>query len=547
MPSRTWKLVTRAAQLPLYPLFVNLYFVSFFYQANHFQLLITDTFDYLIFSTLLMVLVIAATKFLPVGYFALVGVAMFFAFIYFALPLRIFYHFRDGGPILITHLLWGGLFFVIGALVCIRRGRFARRISLAFNIWALLAVLWSVGGFAYQYLSQPPPDFNLTTSQIETGGVQSAPTAPVRPHIVHIMLDGYARADVLAQDYGFDNSGFLAALAARGFKVATGATTPYNQTSLSLAATFQGGYVDPGQLGRLAENDVGLRRRLLNKVTDGPVHDVLQQQGYRFFATPVGLTGFYRYPDETMQLDIRPREGRWTFEHALLYRRNIKSITPLTNFVTWRNLQRMNRDLRFSFDYNRFGAPIAAALAKGTPIHLFQHFLAPHPPFTITMNGDDTKQWLPVTEFIATGNAVTLDRPERRQQYAMGYLEKLRYTNRVLLEHIDRIIAAIPEPRVIIIQSDHGGSIHYNHDDRERVCIRERYGTLFAVQASPVAPFIRDEGSGAYNTVNIYRDIFAGYFHMPTPPLPAKSYYAAWSNLRRFTPVDMSSAKACAS
>jgi hypothetical protein len=392
-----------------------------------------------------------------------------------------------------------------------------------------------------------PRDFSLAADRIEIGGKAGGETTSTRPHIVHIVLDGYSRDDVLARDYGYENSNFLAALTARGFKIAAGATTPYNQTTLSLAATFQGGYLDPDQLAELDENDVWLRRRLMDKITDGPVHAVLKQRGYNFFATHVGLTGFYRYPEDTMLLGAPPRGARWTFEHSLLYKRNIKTITPLADWIAWRGLRQLNRDLRFSFDYNSFGAPIAAALAEGVPIHLYQHILAPHPPFTITVEGGDTQRWLPYTQFIATGNAIIYGQPERREHYIQGYLEKLRYTNRALIGHIDRIMAAIPEPRVIIIQSDHGGSAYYNHDEQELACIRERYGTLFAVQASPEAPFIRDGENGAYNSVNIYRDIFAAYFGFETPPLPAKSYFSGWNNLRQLEPVDLSSAKACAS
>jgi hypothetical protein len=83
---------------------------------------------------------------------------------------------------------------------------------------------------------------------------------------------------------------------------------------------------------------------------------------------------------------------------------------------------------------------------------------------------------------------------------------------------------------VIIIQSDHGGGACYNHDEQERARIRERFGTLFAPQASPEAAFIRDGVNGVYNSVNIHRDIFATYFGFQTPPKrPVIDPWRAWT------------------
>ena len=39
------------------------------------------------------------------------------------------------------------------------------------------------------------------------------------PDIYFIVLDGYARADVLAKYYGFDNGPFIGGLRQRGFQV----------------------------------------------------------------------------------------------------------------------------------------------------------------------------------------------------------------------------------------------------------------------------------------------------------------------------------------
>ncbi len=67
--------------------------------------------------------------------------------------------------------------------------------------------------------------------------VVSLPEGP-RPDVVVLVLDGYARADVLDGLYGFDNEPFLASLEGSGFAVADGATTNYSMTVAALSSAM---------------------------------------------------------------------------------------------------------------------------------------------------------------------------------------------------------------------------------------------------------------------------------------------------------------------
>ena len=64
------------------------------------------------------------------------------------------------------------------------------------------------------------------------------------PDIYYIILDGYARSDVMKSRFGFDNSGFLSHLESRGFYVARQSTANYCQTPLSLSASLNAVYLD---------------------------------------------------------------------------------------------------------------------------------------------------------------------------------------------------------------------------------------------------------------------------------------------------------------
>src|SRR5688572_21587798 len=64
------------------------------------------------------------------------------------------------------------------------------------------------------------------------------------PDIYYIILDGYGRADVLQNEYGYDNSVFLNSLRDLGFYIADCSLSNYAQTQLSLASALNFNYID---------------------------------------------------------------------------------------------------------------------------------------------------------------------------------------------------------------------------------------------------------------------------------------------------------------
>jgi hypothetical protein len=76
----------------------------------------------------------------------------------------------------------------------------------------------------------------------ETGQPDIQPAAQP-PDIYYIILDEYARGDVLRQVHGFDNIRFLDALRQRGFYVAAKARSNYSQTRLSLPSSLSMDYL----------------------------------------------------------------------------------------------------------------------------------------------------------------------------------------------------------------------------------------------------------------------------------------------------------------
>ena len=98
-------------------------------------------------------------------------------------------------------------------------GNAATAALLAYNA----SLLWLTAPAA------PEPGRGITTA------VFSDAQAPKQsPDIIHVMLDGYSRADVLSEAYKFDNTDFLMNLERMGFAIADSAVAPYNQTLLTM-------------------------------------------------------------------------------------------------------------------------------------------------------------------------------------------------------------------------------------------------------------------------------------------------------------------------
>jgi len=228
-----------------------------------------------------------------------------------------------------------------------------------------------------------------------------------RPNIIHIVLDGYSRADVLARYYDYDNSGFLNALRTMGFAVADGATTAYSQTLQSMTSTFTADRLDGIGVGRAG---AALRKALWNRLQHNPVMRTLSRLGYQTAALdirydPVRMDQLDRLLDRHTLSNFEAIALRKTVFYPIALKVGFKEATvPAETFM-----KSYERDLT-------------------EPYFEYLHLLAPHPPFDVTRNGEvltpENGSWN-----INDGSEYTKHLPERQEAYRRGYVEKLIYTN----------------------------------------------------------------------------------------------------------------------
>ena len=270
----------------------------------------------------------------------------------------------------------------------------------------------------------------------DAGATQAASVAPIerdapQPNVYWIVLDAYARADVLEAYFGHRNDRLLEALRTRGFFVADRAFSNYRSTMLSLSSTATMRYYLPvGE--KLHPSLWTARLQGFN-----PVVDRFLARGYAYVhAEPGGNNLKTRCGGrEALCITAKPR-GAFSINEA---EATLLRLTPLYPVV-----RRLLPDL-LSFDFTTL-ADVAAKLEprRDAPIFVFAHILSPHPP--PRYNPDCSR--IGRVEWDLTG--------DDRAHSIETYLTDVRCLNADLLRFVDTVLAEDPTDPIIIVQSDHG-------------------------------------------------------------------------------------------
>lgn len=339
-------------------------------------------------------------------------------------------------------------------------------------------------------------------------GVRSKPA----PDVYFIILDGYARADVLLDRYRFDNSEFLDAVRSRGFCVGETSAANYGQTHLSLASSLNMCYLDAVALatGRQSSSRVPL----LQMISNNRVAAAFRAAGYRYAAVSTGyLDAALAGADEYCPGSLLVSE----------YSMTLLGTTPL---AAWHAPQYAlyRRRLRDAF------ASIASLADGRRPFIVVAHITMPHHPFVFTADGAAIS---PDRRFTFSDDVGYFRRSRRtRDEYARRYVEQLRFVNSQIIKVLDSIVARSGTRPVILLQSDHGPSLDW--DDPSRVDVRERLGIL---DASLLPDSSRGHLSQATTPVNTLRVVANLCLGSRLRLLPNRSYYSSWSRPYAFRDV----------
>ncbi len=158
--------------------------------------------------------------------------------------------------------------------------RFANLFSLLILIYPAL----TLANFSLLIVDDP---ISTWTKSVAGNDDQNALAGTRKPDIYLIILDGYARNDVLRDIYAFENTNFTDDLAQRGFFIAERSHSNYLQTPLSFTSFLNYSHIDTAtQL--LGDKSIN-RLPLINLIEFSKVITSLKEIGYQLVTTESGF------------------------------------------------------------------------------------------------------------------------------------------------------------------------------------------------------------------------------------------------------------------
>jgi hypothetical protein len=390
-------------------------------------------------------------------------------------------------------IAWGVLALLVTVLVA--RSRWAQKPELPKALSVAAAVLVAITA-----LQIGSAQLRAATSHPLLADRQGAATgverAAERHDIYFIVLDGYARQDVLEKYYRFDNGDFLRQLRSRGLQVSTQGSSNYAWTFLSLVSTLNMRYVADLFEGRLGPESLD-RSIVYDAIRDNDVARFLRGQGYEIvhLRSTWGATSVNPYADR----EIRCESSVYTDEFV----RAVAESSWLGAFHTKAGVDLAHCNLA------GFRA-LQSLPASDQPRFVFAHFVLPHHPYLFDKDGRILR------------NAVVSNQFEFQKQLwedRDSYRDQLQFVNRKVIETVDALLAK-PGPRpIIVLESDHGPGFARGMSEVDYYAVRFANFGAYYLPGAP-ADLMPPTGSA----VNQFRRILGHYFGADLPPLPDRHF-----------------------
>ncbi len=402
-----------------------------------------------------------------------------------------------------------------------------RNLNGMFNVIGLVAVAFPLARLGvHQYRERLQPALEASQAPLGQGGQGVSPNKAL-PDIFYIVLDGYARADVLKELYSYDNSAFTSFLEERGFFVAEGARSNYNQTVLSISSALNMDYVDQFQesLGVAPQGRGGVADLL----KEAQLLKFLSSQGYEIVGFPTG----YAHTDLlNADLYLRPEEDvveeslfslRFNRLEGLLLETTAARVLLDTQVLKKLILGEKVLGAEYSLHRQRVLHALRSLpeiAEKEGPQFVFAHVIAPHPPFVFGANGEEIPQGGAYS--LADGNWYGGPQP-----YIDGYRDQLTFLNKMLRWSIDEILFRSESPTIILLQADHGPGAYMVWESPAETNMTERLAILSAYYFSD-----RDYEAlyASISPVNSFRIVLNEYFDGDLALLEDESYFSTWDD-----------------
>jgi hypothetical protein len=390
-------------------------------------------------------------------------------------------------------LLFVGVCLLVLALGTPRR---LGAVALGLGIWAVVLVVSPVIDIV-RYENDNPglssSDPNVWPTRLAT---PTASNGARKPDIYVLIPDDYARQDILAHYFHYDNAPFLRQLVRRGFVIAPESRSPYSDSEMNIAAEVNMDYLSrlPDILGPTSEDSRPVRRL----IQDSRASRILKELGYRYVHLDTDeVTWGQRNPHISHVGTPDSFMSLWLADRSVLEK-----------VGGWPGFDQSAVDERFRDTIRSQFAALEDVPPQQGPKFVLFHTLMPHDPYIFGAHGKN------VTFHDRTGEDHT------RKTGMRYYAQQARHTETLLLKAIDTIQAKSKQAPVILVLADEG--FEANEADWGKAAVRDIRVKGIAAMSLPGMPGARPPDK--LNSVNALRFVFNRYFDAGYPMLRSASY-----------------------
>ena len=330
--------------------------------------------------------------------------------------------------------------------------------------------------------------------------------------IYYIILDSYARKDILESLFDFDNSDFVGVLKENGFYVAEKSRSNYPHTFLSLSSSLNMKYIN--YLTEVLGKDSNDPKVPFEMIENNDVASILKDNGYKFINFDSGWEATSNNGKADYNIDCG------NVDEFLMILTQTTALQVLEN--------------RFHFFKNDARGRVLCTFERLKEIHqimgpkfIFAHIMVPHSPYLFDAKGDSVPK-------------AKLEMVDDVFKQKENYLGQLIFVNKKMEDVISVILKKSKVSPIIIIQGDHGTASILGHPfgwenpPRDYVGVKERMGILNAY-------YLPESESGilyeSITPVNSFRLILNLYFGFDYELLADKNYYVDHKHFYNFLDV----------
>ena len=403
------------------------------------------------------------------------------------------------GRNLITFTLWL-IIFIYGTIFLLKNRKKLQVYTRFANITGLLLITISLLNIITYSINN-----RMSPKEIgDTDGYEIGPRENQNDlrDIYYIILDRYARADILKNVYGYDNSEFIYFLKSKGFHVASESNANYPRTSLSLTSSLNMEYIN--YLCDIVGKDSKNAKPLCDLLSNHKLGNTLKSLGYKYIhlGSYHVLTKYCKIADVNLNKFMIPEFTMTFYKTTMLYPVGEK-MDLMGEYMSPRS------NILYIFK------KLSSISDMQEPVFVFAHIMLPHLPYIFDRNG----------------NPLTYIQRNTKSINEM-YVDQLIYTNNKVMGLIDTLLMKSTLKPIIVLQSDEGPfpswyqeiTDRYKEFKYRKVSNEELRQKMSILNAYYLPEIDTGVFSPSITPVNSFRVIFNHFFNAQLPLLPDKNY-----------------------